>query len=283
MTWATLFLFLFVVFLVCLYFLPYKKLKGKIFKKLFPDTSSVKAVSYTRGDFSVSFERDAQRWRMVSPAVWQADTVKMRRLMLRLSELDVDERLSGKNPDDPLYLIGRNGTLELDSGTSRTALSFGSYDESGDHVYVVKSGDGDILSVNASILSALPSDADDFKRRLLFEEAYSNIRYVEAVMDGKSYLMTKTDAGWVMNGKNIFDEKARPFVEGLLEIEGDRFIGAGTKLPPKHAGLITMKAVDKAVSRYFFTVPEFEDEYLVPMEGEILLVPKAAVKAYFAS
>ena len=283
MTWTTVFIFLFVVVLVCIYFMPYKKLKGKIFKKLYPDTSPITAVSFTKGNFSVSFERDGEHWNIISPAAWQADTAKMRKLMIKLSEFDVEDRFSDANPDDQQYAIGSNGVLDLaGEGIVSTVISFGAYDESGSYIYATKSGDADILLVNAMILSVLPSGADDFKRRLLFEEIYSNIASVEAILCGKGYLMVKTNAGWIMNGKNVFDEKARPLVESLLNIQAEHFANAGTKLPPKHEGLITVKAADKAVSRYFFTLPEYEDEYLVPMEGEILIINKSAVDNYFS-
>lgn len=277
----SIFVFMFVAFLVVLYFIPYKTLKGKIFKKIYPDTSGVTRVSFNGGSYTVEFKRTGDTWQMISPVEWQADTSKMRNLMLRLSMLDVNDRLSGKNPQDSEYAIGRNGVLELDANGKIETLTFGNQVSQEDLVYVVKGSDGDVMTVHNSIIYALPKSRDDFKRMTLFEDIYTSIRSAEAVIDGKGFLIMKTDTGWIANGKNCFDEQVMPFFEGLTELTASGFAESNTQLPPKHVAVITIKASAKAISRYFFESENYEDSYLVPLNGEILLVDKLEAHKYF--
>lgn len=281
MIWATAILFVFVSFLVVLYFLPYKMLKGKIFKKLYPSTAAVDKVVFKGKDFDVEFLRQGERWAMVSPVSWQADTEKMLHLMLRISELDVIDRFSGANAADSQYDIGRNGVLELWEGDKSTALEFGSICEDGESIYLVKSNDGDVLTVSSAILAVLPKSEDDFKRTRLFESLLSEINSAETVMDGKSRLMTRSDKGWILNGKNAFDESVLPMLEAIMNIRAEGFIQKDTQLPPKHSGFITVKGKGKAVSRYFFRLKDYENKYIVPMKGELLIVDKNSVKDVF--
>ena len=281
MIWATVLLFVFVSVLVVLYFLPYKTLKGKIFKKLYPSTAAVDKVIFNGKDFKVEFQRKGERWTMVFPVSWQADTEKMLHLMLRISELDVIDRFSGVNVSDSQYDIGRNGVLELWEGDKSTVFELGSITEDGEAIYLVKSNDGDVLTVSNAILPVLPKSEDDFKRTRLFESLLSEINSTETVMEGKSRLITRSDKGWILNGKNAFDENILPLLEAIMNIRAEGFIPKDTQLPPKYSGFITVKGKGKAVSRYFFQLQSYENKYIVPMKGELLIVDKDSVKDVF--
>lgn len=278
----TILVILVVAFLITLYFVPYKTLKGKIFKKIYPDTLPVSRVLYKGSGFTVEFKRNNDNWQMISPVDWQADTNKMRNLMVKLSLLDVNDRLSGKNPLDSEYSIGRNGVLELEANGKVVSLSFGSMVSQEELVYVVKSDDGDVLTVHSSIVAALPKSADDFKRMTLFEDIYTSIRTAEAVVEGKGFLIMRTDVGWIANGKNSFDEQVLPFLEGLTELRATGFAKKDIQLPAKHHAFISVKASAKTISRYFFESDEYEDSFLVPLNGEVLLVDKNEAQKYFS-
>ncbi len=282
MVWVSIFLFIFVAFLIVLYFLPYKTLKGKIFKKIYPNTPDITRVTYKGYGYTVEFVRKDTYWQMVSPDDWQADTIKMRNLMLKLADLDMIDRFTGKNPKDSEYSIGRNGILELEAKGKVVSLEFGSIVPENDVVYVVKSDDGDIVTVNAGIISALPKSNDDFKRMTLFEDVYTSIKNVEAVMESRGYLITKTNEGWIANGRNCFDEEVMPFLEGLMSLRASKFAPANTQLPPKHIGFITIRSSGKGIPRYFFESADFDGSYLVPLNGEILVVDKEEALRFFS-
>ena len=218
---------------------------------------------------------------MVFPVSWQADTEKMLHLMLRISELDVIDRFSGVNVSDSQYDIGRNGVLELWEGDKSTVFELGSITEDGEAIYLVKSNDGDVLTVSNAILPVLPKSEDDFKRTRLFESLLSEINSTETVMEGKSRLITRSDKGWILNGKNAFDENILPLLEAIMNIRAEGFIPKDTQLPPKYSGFITVKGKGKAVSRYFFQLQSYENKYIVPMKGELLIVDKDSVKDVF--
>ena len=46
MLWANIGILVLVAVLVTIYFMPYRRLKGKIFKKLLPDISGITAMEY---------------------------------------------------------------------------------------------------------------------------------------------------------------------------------------------------------------------------------------------
>lgn len=282
MSWANIVLPIIIIALVSLYFLPYKKLKGKIFKKLLPDPYAAHEISYVTRESDVYLKREDEVWMIGKSLEWKADARKMRRLLSKLMEIDVSDRITTTDYNNDEYDIGRNGVITIVYSKRTIELKLGGRSKKDDEsLYLTKTGDKDVLLVPSAILQFLPKDVESFKDMLLFKAFYSQVTSVEAQFDGKGYLMTKTDAGWMLRGNNVFEEKAHPFIESLLDLGACGFASSSLKLPPKAVGIITLKVSGKAVIRHFFEVEDETDVYLVPLDGEILKVEKTLINNVF--
>ena len=147
MLWANVGIILLVLILASIYFLPYRRLKGKVFKKLLPDPAGITAMEYRTSAYSLQLEKRKGVWYVID-SDWEADKAKVTKLLNRLRDLTVDERVTGSQ-DDPEFNIGSNGYLILNYDGQITTISIGNrveHDE--DYVYITKSGDPDILVVH---------------------------------------------------------------------------------------------------------------------------------------
>ena len=283
MLWANIGILILVAVLAGIYFLPYRRLKGKIFKKLLPDIKGITAMEYKTSAYSLQLEKRKGIWYVID-SDWEADRTKVTKLLNRLSDLNVDERISGAI-DAPEFSIGSNGYLILDYAGKITTIAIGNrveHDE--DYVYITKTGDPDILVVHSGALSLLPKDAAGFSDTIIFEAYYPQIKSMEASLGNDYFTLHRTDNGWMMDGKTLIkEEKAQHFIETLLAAEALGFVEDDSiKLPQRPTATITMKVNRRGVTRYFFAIPSLQDKFLMPLKGRILYVEKDVVKQIFA-
>lgn len=283
MLWANIGIIVLVLILASIYFLPYRKLKGKVFKKLLPDPSGITAMEYRTAAYSLQLEKRNGIWYIID-SDWEADKSRVTKLLNRLRDLNVDERITGSQ-DDPEFNIGSNGYLILDYEGKITNIAIGNrveHDE--DYVYITKSGDPDILVVHSGALSLLSKDGQSFSDTVIFEAYYPQIKSVEASLGSDYFTLHCTENGWLIDGKNLIkEEKAQTFIETLLAAEALGFVeDENIKLPQRPTATITMKVNRRSVIRYFFVIPSLQDKFLMPLKGRILYVEKDVVKQIFA-
>ena len=283
MLWANIGILVLVAVLAGIYFLPYRRLKGKIFKKLLPDIKGITAMEYRTSAYSLQLEKRKGIWYVID-SDWEADRTKVTKLLNRLSDLNVDERISGAI-DAPEFSIGSNGYLILDYGGKRITIAIGNRVENDeDYIYITKSGDPDILVVHSGALSLLPKDAGAFSDTLLFQAYYPQIKSLEANL-GMDYIsLFRTESGWMLDGNNIVkEEKAQSLIEELLAAEADGFVeDENIKIPQRPTATITLKVNRRGITRYFFTIPTLHNQFLMPLKGRILYVDKEIVKRLFS-
>ncbi len=283
MLWANIGIIVLVLILASIYFLPYRKLKGKVFKKLLPDPSGITAMEYRTAAYSLQLEKRNGIWYIID-SDWEADKSRVTKLLNRLRDLNVDERITGSQ-DDPEFNIGSNGYLILDYEGKITNIAIGNrveHDE--DYVYITKSGDPDILVVHSGALSLLSKDGQSFSDTVIFEAYYPQIKSVEASLGSDYFTLHCTENGWLIDGKNLIkEEKAQTFIETLLAAEALGFVeDENIKLPQRPTATITMKVNRRSVIRYFFAIPSLQDKFLMPLKGRIRYVEKDVVKQIFA-
>lgn len=283
MLWANIGILVLVAVLAGIYFLPYRRLKGKIFKKLLPDIKGITAMEYKTSAYSLQLEKRKGIWYVID-SDWEADRTKVTKLLNRLSDLNVDERISA-SIDAPEFSIGSNGYLILDYGGKRITIAIGNRVENDeDYIYITKSGDPDILVVHSGALSLLPKDAGAFSDTLLFQAYYPQIKSLEANL-GMDYIsLFRTENGWMLDGNNIVkEEKAQSLIEELLAAEADGFVeDENIKIPQRPTATITLKVNRRGITRYFFTIPTLHNQFLMPLKGRILYVDKEIVKRIFS-
>lgn len=283
MLWANIGILILVVVLAGIYFLPYKRLKGKIFKKLLPDIKGITAMEYKTSAYSLQLEKRKGIWYIID-SDWEADRTKVTKLLNRLSDLNVDERISA-SIDAPEFSIGSNGYLILDYDEKRITIAIGNRVENDeDYIYITKTGDPDILVVHSGALSLLPKDAGAFSDTLLFQAYYPQIKSLEASL-GMDYIsLFRTESGWMLDGNKIVkEEKAQNLIEELLSAEADGFVeDENIKIPQRPTATITLKVNRRSITRYFFTIPTLHNQFLMPIKGRIFYVDKEIVKRIFS-
>lgn len=282
MYWINIGMIVLVLVLAGIYFMPYRQLRGKIFKRLLPDTAGITAMEYRTSAYSLQLEKRDNTWYLID-SDWEADPQKVRKLLSRLRDLVVDERISAGH-DDPDYDIGSNGYLILDYSGNVTTIAIGNrLQEDEEFVYITKTGDPDILVVHSSALSLLPKDATSFSDTLLFEAYYPQVKSVEASYKKKDFSLIKTEDGWKFDGiTNVKDEIAQEFIQDIISTEASGFVeDENIKIPPRPEATITLKIGNRGVTRYLFEVPGI-DKYIMPLRGRILYVEKDIVKKIFS-
>lgn len=282
MFWINVGMIILVLVLAGIYFMPYRQLRGKIFKRLLPDTAGITAMEYRTSAYSLQLEKRNDIWYLID-SDWEADPQKVRKLLSRLRDLVVDERISAGH-DDPDYDIGSNGYLILDYSGNVTTIAIGNrLQEDEEYVYITKTGDPDILVVHSSALSLLPKDATSFSDTLLFEAYYPQVKSVEASRKKDYFSLIKTEDGWKYDGiTSVKDEIAQEFIQDIISTEASGFVeDENIKIPPRPEATITLKIGNRGVTRYLFEVSGI-DKYIMPLRGRVLYVEKDIVKKIFS-
>lgn len=270
-------------FFVGLYFLPYKKLKGKVFSRLLTDPSQLTAMEFRTKAYSLELEKRKDVWYLIDTD-WEADTQKVTKLINRLRDLNIEDRVEG-SPDSAKYSIGCNGYLILTYGDEKPiTLSIGNQVEDDENsVYITKTGEDGILIVSANSLKLLPKDAESFSDNKIFDAFYPQIHSVEASFNKEFFSLLHTEEGWMLDGKSyVKEEIAHSFIEKILSMETSGFVEEDIKIPQRPIATITLKVNRKGVTRYFFSMPEFTDKYLLPLRGRILYVDKTIIRTVFS-
>lgn len=283
MLWVNIGVVVLVLILASMYFLPYGKLKGKVFKKLLPDPSGITAMEYRTPAYSLQLEKRNNVWYLID-SDWEADKTRVTELLNRLRDSHVDERIAGEH-DNPEFDIGCNGYLVLDYSGSIVTIAIGrrvEHDE--DYVYVTRSGDPDILVVHSGALSLISQEGTSFSDTAVFDAFYPQIKSMEASLGDDYFTLHRTEDGWLMDGKiHVKDDKVQHFIEKLLSAEATGFVEEGEiKLPQRPIATITLKVNRRGVTRYFFAIPSLKDKFLMPLKGRVLYVDKSVVKQIFA-
>ena len=274
----------FALFLTGLYFLPYKKLRGKVFNRLLSDPSNLVAMEYKTKAYSLELEKRSGVWYIID-SDWEADKQKVTKLINRLRDLNIEDRIEG-NPDNPKFNIGCNGYLILDYlGNKSVTISIGNRLEDDDSsVYITKTGLSEILVVTANSLSLLPKDIESFSDTQIFDAFFPQVQSIEASFKKEFFSLLNTEEGWMLDGKSyVRDEIAQQFIETILRTEAKGFVEEDdVKIPQRPIATISLKVNRKSVTRYFFTNSEKPDVYLMPLRGRILYVDKSIVRTVFS-
>ena len=269
------YIILFFIVMVGVYFLPYRKIKDKVFKKLiYKDPTTARYVKYSSGKLVIEAERSGgDAWKVVVPAVWNADQSAIVKLIVRLSDLVIVERISNAK-DEQKYGISKGQSVEIFYGNKPIVVRFGNDVEGCEMVYVnVESSDNDVITVSNSIKAHFPKSAEDFVNLNIFNVSYEDVKSVESVFNNSMYLISRQSNGWLLRGNMLLEDKARVVVEQITNIRASTIVDDKIKLSPKPEGSITVKLAKKSYTRYFF-VGKDETHYFVPMGGSILVVDR---------
>ncbi len=269
------YLLLFFVLMIGAYFLPYRKIKDKVFKKLiYKDPATSTYLKYSHGKLMIEAERSgSDTWKIVVPAAWNADQSAIVKLIVRLSDLVIVSRISNAK-DEKKYGIGSKEIIEIFYGNKSIVIKFGHEVEGSEMIYLnVESSDNDVLMVSNSIRSHFPRSAEDFVNLNIFNVSYEDVKMVESVFNNTTYLISKQSNGWLLRGNMLLEDKGRAIVDKIISIRASAIVDDKIKLSPKPEGSITIKLFKKSYTRYFF-VGKDDTHYFVPMSGSILVVDR---------
>ena len=272
---------LFLAAMMTAYFFPYRKIKDKVFKKLiYKDPATSKRLKYCSGNVVIEAERSGSNiWKIVVPSAWNADQAAIVKLIVRLSDLVVVDRISNAK-DEKKYGISKGECIEIFYGNKPIVIRFGNDVDGCEMVYAnVESSDNDIITVSNSIKAHFPRSAEDFANLNIFSVSYEDIKSVESVFNNTMYLISKQSNGWLLRGNMLIEDKARAVVEEIIFIRASTIVDDKIKLSPKPEGSITVKLSKKTYTRYFF-VGKDETHYFVPMGGSILVVDRSVKKLF---
>lgn len=281
MSLVTVIFFSIIAVALVVYFFFYRRHRTKDVSKLLPENIHIDNIVYTKGELSLEFRRDGNAWQMVSPELWDVVPEKIRRLIFKLVTLDIDEYFSAANSEKEEFGIGKNGELTIDAGDERISITIGSiYPKNNELVYIRKTDEKGVALVSASILDVLPKNIGEYRNMKLFEGIASNVDSLEAGNSERAYLLVRTEQAWIMSGKNMLDEKAKPFLEQVLALQAESFMDPSLKLSPKPEVYVILKISRKTVTRNFFVVDD--DYFVTPVESKLLKIKKSDVDFIFS-
>lgn len=268
-----------IVVALIVYFVFYRRHRTKDVAKLLPENTHIANIKFSKGELNLEFRRNGDSWQMVSPDIWDVVPEKMRRLVIKLITLDIDDYFSAASPEKSEFGIGKNGELTID-GSEMIAIAIGNINpKNSEQVYIRKTDEKGVSLISSSILDVLPKNISEFKNMHIFEGFPSNVDSLEAGSADRTYLIVRAEQGWIMSGKNLLDEKVKPFLEEVLAIQAESVMESSFKLSPKAEIYITIKISKKTITRNFFSIDD--DYFVMPVESKLLKIRKNVVEFIF--
>lgn len=265
------------VFSVNYYF--YRKRIVKPLPRLIGPDVRIDLIRYARKDFAVEFRLKGSIWVMTYPEEWEVEQDKVRRIVAKLMTAEIQKSLPAANPSKSQFGIGSAGEITID-GSDRISISLGSfYPANQEFIYIRRTDERGVSLISSSLLSVLPRDGENFKNMRIFPGYTDEVTSAEAAKGEKVFLLMRTENGWTMKGRNMFDEKVVPFIESLLSLEAEGLMEPSFKLPPKQEAYAALKISGRTVSRSFFSADE--EYYVVPVDAKLMKIKKSSADFIF--
>lgn len=287
--------FLYSLIIICIlvigliaYFVPYRKLKDKIFKRLIPlPVNLLTSIVYRNSSFVLELQKNKNSW-TIAGSDWDANKEKINRFTIFLQNMQVFERIA-KYDNEKEFGIGSRGSFILYYGKRAFEIMVGNNDpEKPEHLYIKASGDPDLLIVSSTLLSFVPVDQNYYSDSLIFSAYYTHIKSIEAIYKPniedantlQHFSLVKTTSGWVFGKKTLENFQAQELLDKILAYEVSGF-AEETALPNKPNVIINMRIGQGMITRYFFSAnnPEF---YIMPSRGRLLYVRKEIIQEIFS-
>lgn len=287
--------FFYSIIIVCIlvialiaYFVPYRTLKDKIFKRLIPQPASMlTSIVYRNSAFVIELLKHKNNW-TIANSDWDANKEKINRFTIFLQNMQVLERIT-KYDNDKEFGIGSRGSFILYYGKKGFEIMVGNnVPDAPEQVYVKVSGDPDLLIVSSTLISFVPVDQNYYSDSLIFSAYYTHIKSIEAIYKPNTedantlqhFSLIKSSAGWLFGKQSLENFQAQELLDKILAYEVSGF-AEETSLPNKPNVIINMRIGQGMITRYFFAAnnPEF---YIMPSRGRLLYVNKAIIQEIFS-
>jgi hypothetical protein len=158
------------------------------------DREKVDAVDVTSGGKTIAIAKEGGDWKITKPVQTKADFGSVEGLVGRLQSVQMKSIVADQASPADLKKYGLDkpeATVNLALGSSRATLLIGSKADKDNTVYARDASKPAVVTVEQALLDDLKKDADNYRRKDLFEFRPFNATHIELTRNGQTVVLER--------------------------------------------------------------------------------------------
>ena len=158
------------------------------------DREKVDAVDVTSGGKTIAIAKEGGDWKITKPVQTKADFGSVEGLVGRLQSVQMKSIVADQASPADLKKYGLDkpeATVNLGLGSSRATLLIGGKADKDNTVYARDAARPAVVTVEQSLLDDLKKDADNYRRKDLFEFRPFNATHIELTRNGETVVLDR--------------------------------------------------------------------------------------------
>jgi hypothetical protein len=218
------------------------------------DREKVDAVDVTAGGKTIAIAKAGGDWKITKPVQTKADFGSVEGLVGRLQSVQMKSIVADQATPADLKKYGLDkpeATVNLGLGSSRATLLIGGKADKDNTVYARDASKPAVVTVEQSLLDDLKKDADNYRRKDLFEFRPFNATHIELTRNGETVVLDRVKGAndkpdtWKRVSPNPGDvdkEKMDSLLSKLSNMRASSFVDSTAKTGvDKPALVVTVK------------------------------------------
>jgi hypothetical protein len=218
------------------------------------DREKVDAVDVTAGGKTIAIAKEGGDWKITKPVQTKADFGSVEGLVGRLQSVQMKSIVADQATPADLKKYGLDkpeATVNLGLGSSRATLLIGGKADKDNTVYARDASKPAVVTVEQSLLDDRKKDADNYRRKDLFEFRPFNATHIELTRNGETVVLDRVKGAndkpdtWKRVSPNPGDvdkEKMDSLLSKLSNMRASSFVDSTAKTGvDKPALVVTVK------------------------------------------
>jgi hypothetical protein len=200
-------------------------LRDKVLLKF--DREKVDGIDVTAGGKTIVLAKDGGDWKLTRPVQTKADFGSVEGLVGRLQTVQMKSIAADQATPADLKKYGLDkpeATVNLATGSSRATLLIGAKGDKDNTVYARDASKPAVVTVEQALLDDLKKDADNYRRKDLFEFRPFNATHIELTRNGQAIVLDR------VKGQNDKPDTWKRVSPNPGDVEKDTMDGLLSKL-----------------------------------------------------
>jgi hypothetical protein len=209
-----------------------KEIKPLLFGNLSPD--KIQEIRWQRGPEVVLLKKNKE-WEILQPLSARADSWAVENLLLALTNLKPERRLSEIQPGaEEFGLYPPKVKISFFAQGKWSEILVGNKTAFGQDFYVKVSSIPDLLLVQEFIIQDLDRDLFSLREKKVFSIPVDQVQSMEFHTNQKDFYLEKTSEGWKQKGRSegeMNKKQVDSFLNEVLQLKVKGFAGPGSNNP----------------------------------------------------
>lgn len=199
------------------------------------DSAAVDKLEIIASGGSITLEKEAGTWMLVSPFRYRADVAAVTGAVGQGRRLELSSLVSTNPGKQSLFLVDSTGTLVkvFEKGVERAAFRVGKPGSTFTETYVRREGSDEVHLVEGMLTATFVRQPNDWRDKKVFSLQESQITSVRFQFGDTTFTLSLADSLWRIGGDSVAQPTVTSFLTSLSNFQADEFIDSTVSPLPK--------------------------------------------------